>query len=840
VKKRLGWIFSVCVGAGGLYCAATGHSTTNAAPQQQLATQRQPAQTHSVPPSASDATLAATAPRQKTSVLVSATEVPKVGQRDSHRTGNAPDNFEIAVKPMIRETCGDCHNPTKLKGNLDLEQFLTESGPEALKQREIWTLVARKLQAGEMPPDGKPKPPAEQVAAVTRWIEQQYALLDHNARPDPGRVTAHRLNRYEYNNTVRDLLAVNLRSADDFPPDAYGYGFDNIGDVLSLSPVLTEKYLKAAERVAKAAIPIGPSEKVLAVRYETQAMGQQSHMHVQTMHDFPVDGLYNLRVGWEQGAAAGTLMTGHIYVDGKEVLNLPIVFDSRQDRAIYARNVPISQGPHLFEAQMEVAPDSQQPRPLKGRLPYPTVMEVFGPFNQVSREQTKSYKRIFFKGPPPAQNQTEYARQILARLVHRAYRRPVAKSELDQLVNLAQLVQSQGGSFEGAIQVALEAVLMSPNFLFRIEQDPPGDVPHRISDTELASRLSYFLWSSMPDDELLSLAERGRLHDPEVLHAQVRRMMADTKARSLASNFGGQWLQTRNLDFKGPDTKAFPDYDVELRDAMRTETEMFFQAVVAEDRSILDFLDGKFTFVNERLANLYGIPGVQGREFRRVKLDGTERSGILTQASVLTVSSYPTRTSPVIRGKWVLENILNTPPPEPPANVPALDDHAVGKTTSVRQQLEQHRSNPVCAGCHSRMDPLGFGMENYDAMGRWRTTEGQVPLDTTGLLPDGRTFSGAAQLKAMLRADSPKFARALSEKLLTYALGRGLESNDEPAIHKIELRVEQRGYRFSELVGAIVDSVPFQMRQRETIKSESVKTASLDTKSQAEPQSKSE
>jgi len=370
----------------------------------------------------------------------------------------SPKGFETAVKPMITEYCAGCHNPKQFKGDLDLERFLTRSGSVALDEREIWALVVRKLHAGEMPPDGKPKPSAEQVAAATQWIEQQYALLDRNAKPNPGRVTAHRLNRYEYNNTVRDLLGVNLRFADDFPADAYGYGFDNISDVLSLSPLLTEKYLRAAERVAEAAIPVGLPEKTLAVRYETEKLGQQFHMHVQTTHDFPVDALYNLRVGWEQGFQKGTLMTGHIYVDGKEVLNLPIVWESMQDRAIYATNVSISQGPHLIEAQMEMASDAKQPKP-KQPPPYPTVIEVFGPFNQVPREQTASYKRIFFSGSPRADHRTEYTREILATLVHRAYRRPVTKSELDQVMNLTKLVQSQGGSFDEGIQVALEAVL---------------------------------------------------------------------------------------------------------------------------------------------------------------------------------------------------------------------------------------------------------------------------------------------------------------------------------------------------------------------------------------------
>jgi hypothetical protein len=665
-----------------------------------------------------------------------------------------------------------------------------------------------------MPPDGKPRPSAMQIAAVTQWIQQQYALQDSQAAPDPGRLTAHRLNRYEYNNTVRDLLAVNLRFADDFPPDPYGYGFDNIGDVLSLSPILTEKYMRAAERVAKAAIPLGPPEKVVSTRYESEAMGQQFHLHVQTMHDFPVTGVYDLRLGWEQGELKGTLMSGHIYLDGKEVLNQPIVVNPTMDRAIYARNLTVSQGPHLFEVRMEAAPPEQQPHKLIAP-PYPTVMEVVGPLKQLPREQTESYKRIFFKGSAAGQNRAVYAREILARLAHRAYRRPVTAREVDQLAGLAKLVQSQGGSFEGGIQVALEAMLMSPNFLFRIEQDPPQDAIHRVSDTELASRLSYFLWSSMPDDELLSLGEKNRLHDPQVLHAQVARLLASPKSHSLASNFAGQWLGTRNLAFNKPDAKTFPEYDPELRDAMRTETEMFFQTVMNEDHSILDFLDGKFTFVNERLARLYGISGVDGREFRRVNLDGTERSGVLTQASVLTISSYPTRTSPVVRGKWVLENIFNTPPPAPPPNVPALEQQGGGANVSVRKKLEAHRANAVCAGCHSRMDPLGFGLENYDAMGRWRDDEGELPIDANGRLPDGRTFTGASELKGILRADSPKFCRALTEKLLTYALGRGVDSHDQAAIDKIVQRLQQHDYRFSELVGGIVDSAPFQMRRRE-------------------------
>jgi PAS domain-containing protein len=474
---------------------------------------------------------------------------------------------------------------------------------------------------------------------------------------------------------------------------------------------------------------------------------------------------------------------------------------------------------------MEVAPDSQQPAPVKGTLPMLKLLQIIGPTKSTPPHETASYKRIFFNGPPTKAHQDAYNRQIVARLAHRAYRRPVTKAEVDRFVGLTKLVRSHGGSFEEGIQVALEAILMSPDFLFRIEKDPPAPGAHRISDIELASRLSYFLWSSMPDDELLSLAEKQQLHSPEVLHAQVKRMLADPKAHSLATNFAGQWLQTRNLQFQKPDRKTFHDYGPQLEDAMRTETEMFFQAVVSEDRSILDFIDGNFTFVNQRLAALYGIPGIQGNEFRRVSLDGTQRSGIITQAAVLTASSYPTRTSPVIRGKWILENILNAPPPAPPANVPALDTKDVGTAASVRERLEAHRANPVCATCHSRMDPLGFALENYDGIGRYRTVDGKIPIDAKGQLPDGTTFSGATELKALIRTKSPQFVSGLTEKLLTYALGRGVESYDKSAIEKIARQVESNGDRFSVLIDGIVDSAPFQMRQRELPKVDTTQKA---------------
>jgi mono/diheme cytochrome c family protein len=762
--------------------------------------------------------------------VVGTTVQPPVANTPGADVQNPFSAYETAVKPLIEQNCVGCHNPTKMKGDLDLERFLSKSSSDALKDRATLELVIQKLKAGEMPPPGKPKPAPAQIDAATTWIEQQYATIDSNAAPNAGRVVAHRLNRYEYNNTVRDLLDVNLRFADDFPPDPYGYGFDNIGDVLSLSPMLTEKYMKAAEDVAHTAVPVGPPLKSSQVRYEPFKLGQDHRFDVTVTHDFPADGIYTLRFGWEEVVPQNTIATGHIYLDGKLLMQDRILIDVNKEKALYVRDVPVTQGPHQFEAFMEMAPLSEQPAH-RGRLypTYVTEMEVIGPTKTVPASQTASYRRIFFRGPPTGPHQAEYNREIIARLARRAYRRPVTKVEVDRLVRLTRLVRSHGGSFEGGIQIALEAILMSPNFLFRIEQDPPGGAIHRISDMELASRLSFFLWSSMPDDELLALAEHDQLHTPDVLHAQVRRMLADPKAHSLATNFAGQWLETRNLQFQKPDHKTFPDYDAQLQDAMRTETEMFFQAVVSEDRSILDFLDGKFTFLNDRLATLYGIPGVEGREFRRVSLAGTERSGVITQASVLTASSYPTRTSPVIRGKWVLENIFNTPPPPPPANVPALDDHNLGSAASVRQRLEEHRANPACAACHSHMDPLGFALENYDAIGRWRTTEGTLPIDSNGQLPDGTTFSGTRELKALLRSESPQFVRGFTEKMLTYSLGRGLETYDRPAVENIAGQIEANGDRFSVLIDGIVDSLPFQMRQREAPAASTIPSSILHT-----------
>ncbi len=673
------------------------------------------------------------------------------------------DGFANTVQPFLRYNCVACHNEKLSSGEVNLAQYLTEDTASALKDRERWELVLQKLRAGEMPPKGIPRPAPDQVAAVTNWVESTYARIDRDAPPDPGRVTAHRLNRYEYNNTVRDLLGLDLQGAsDDFPVDPYGYGFDNIGDVLTLSPVLTEKYLKAAEHIANIAIPPAEPMKPIMSRYLAERMGQAKQLHIEVIHEFPVDGTYTLRSAWFEGLRAGAKLEGRLSLDGKEISRHPLTIYTEMDRGFQTPEIHVTAGRHKVEADMTFEGYRN------GAPPFLEYIQVYGPNSQDARTTARSYQRIFVC----SQHTAECARRIIEPLAHRAYRRPVSKEELDELLGLVRMAQSRRDDFESGVRIALEAILVNPNFLFRIERDPAGATPvHHISDLELASRLSYFLWSSMPDDELLGLAEKDRLHAPEVLHAQMKRLLADPRSRSLVENFASQWLQFRNLDVLKPDPKKFPQFDAGLREAMRTETELFCGAIVREDRSILDFLDGRFTFLNERLAKHYGIDGVTGPEFRRVELDGAGRGGVLTQASVLTVSSYPTRTSPVIRGKWVLENLLGTPPPPPPPDVPPLDEAAVGTTVSLREQLEKHRANAVCAGCHSRMDPIGFGLENYDAIGRYRTADGTFPIDSSGTLPNGKSFTGAAELKAILRADPQTFTRALSQKLLTYALG---------------------------------------------------------------------
>ncbi|HJT75703.1 MAG TPA: DUF1592 domain-containing protein, partial [Gemmataceae bacterium] len=595
----------------------------------------------------------------------------------------APGTFARQVAPLLKPYCTTCHGGAKPRGHLALDGFHDDASAAAA--HDVWERVLKNVRSGDMPPPKKPRPTPEEVAQLTAWVGHRLAHADCG-RIDPGHPTLRRLNRAEYDNTVRDLVGVPFQPAEDFPADDVGNGFDNMGDVLSLPPLLLEKYLAAAEKVVDAA---------------------------------------------------------------------------------------------------------------------------FG--------DPELRRRILVAEPSPRVSTLEASRKVIESFARRAYRRPVTPDEVNRLCRFVRLAESQGDGFEKGIRLALEAVLVSPHFLFHVELDPqPRNAlrVHAISDYELASRLSYFLWSSMPDDELFGLARQGTLHRPAVLEAQVRRMLRDPKARALVENFGDQWLEVRNLKTVAPDPGRFPDFDDALRADMLRETELFFGAVVREDRSVLDFLDADYTFLNERLARHYGIPGVQGEEFRRVLLHDGRRGGVITQASVLTVTSNPTRTSPVKRGKWILEVLLGAPPPPPPPNVPELNDKpSAVRAGTLRQRMEQHRANPSCAACHQRMDPLGFGLENYDAVGGWRVKEGDFAIDASGTLPGGQSFNGPEGLKKVLEGRSEEFCRCLGEKMLTYALGRGLESYDQCTVDRIVKALKKDNYRFSALVLEVVKSEPFQKRR---------------------------
>ena len=746
--------------------------------------------------------------------------------------------FAADVKPFLNTHCIACHNSKARTGGVDFEAF---RDPEsALSNPQIWERAAATLRAGMMPPKGLPRPPRAEIDKAIAWFRSQQGGANVR-KDDPGRVTARRLNRQEYNNTVRDLLGINFRPADDFPADDSGYGFDNIGDVLSISPVLVEKYMAAAEVIAEKAIVaeqhLEPAlEKYLAPRAaEDKGLIEYSwEGSIEVTHEFPRDADYVIEVRAvdrrripvptrdDPDPTPPEPLPFEFTIDGKSVK----VFDIQSQYAGREPNevtVTLSRGPHQLAARflMDVtnipyhdAKKYDEPR----RMAFGDSFEIRGPFHPHLPPLTESHKKVFICGDLPfGRYPPGCVERIIENLARRAYRRPVAQEEINSLKGLLELARESGDSIEQGMRLVLQAVLVSPHFLFRIERDPdPNDpaVVHEVDPYELASRLSYFLWSSMPDERLMARATSLELLDDAVLEEEVTRKLADPRSQALIENFAGQWLELRNLKLAVPDPDLFPQFDDELSSAMRTETELFFETVLREDRGLGDFLDGRFTYVNEKLASHYGILGIEGPQFRRVSLTGDQRSGIVTQASVLLLSSYPTRTSPVLRGKWLLENILGTPPPPPPDGVPELEETDVS-TGTLRQQLEKHRANPACAVCHEKMDALGFGMENYDPIGRWRTHEGDLPLDTSGVLPSGGSFAGPAQLKSILSGQLDDFARCLTEKMLTYALGRGLESYDQPVVDEIVRGLAEDNYRFSRLMDEIVKSKPFQMRRGE-------------------------
>ena len=744
------------------------------------------------------------------------------------------------VQPFVVKYCVSCHNDKAQTAGLSLEHYRSDA--------TLWDQVSAKLSASRMPPPGAPQPSKREVSAVLALLEKPAA--------DPGHVTARRLNRAEYNNTVRDLLGVPLHPADEFPLDDAGYGFDNIGDVLSVSPLLMEKYAAAAREISKVAVfgePLHakPTKLVRFIGKKTQDDGTANALPYSyrgalwASYNFPVDGEYEfhmrdanyrprergsprqVQLSRKRGLTEEEKAELHelnrldgppvrmvMTLDGKQILTEVVEgnIDYQYAHGESIARVKLTAGEHSFRASYPEYADMGNPRDndnLDGRRKiFIDYIDILGPFNPTTTTP-ESHKRIFIC----PQKTADCAAKIIVTLAERAYRRPPTATEKEELIQLAAMVRKDGNSFDESIRVALQAMLMSPNFLFRTERMVVGKGIVPIETHDLASRLSYFLWSTMPDAELTRLANSGELQKPAVFDAQVKRMLADPKANALAENFVGQWLQLRLLDKRKPDPAKFQTVDDELIGNMRQETTMFAEAVMREDRSVLDFIDGKFTYVNGPLAHFYGIPNVHGEQFERVSLEGTHRGGLVTQASVLTLSSYATRTSPVIRGKWVLENLLGTPPPPPPPDVPPLEEKNLGTAASLRERLEAHRANAACAVCHNQMDPIGFSLENFDASGAWRDQDGRFPIDNTGTLPGGKSFSGPEGLKEVLRGQPDLFARNLTEKMLTYALGRGLESYDRPIVDQIVRRLKDNDYKFSTLVAEITNSMPFRMRR---------------------------
>jgi hypothetical protein len=736
------------------------------------------------------------------------------------RAAGVAGSFEKDVQPVLRQTCSGCHNEKLASGGLNLTPFMDPASVAA--RRDGWEAILAKLRAGEMPPDGIPKPPAEKMDALLKFVQDQFDLADRNAKPDPGRVTAHRLNRSEYSNTIRDLLGVDFRASDEFPADDSGYGFDNIGDVLTVSPALMQKYLSVAEHLAARAVGGDPLPKPGFFNNKERVRRLPgSCIEVTDIVDYDADYIIRANLLGHRGAQ-GKPVTLEIRVDGKpaKTVTVPVGISAvnqqggATQRGFEEVRLFLTGNQHTFRAEF-VNDEELEKIPPAARTNvnqniFPDSIELAGPFPPAEPHPTQ--KKVLLCDPASGAACVD---RILTALARRAYRRPVSKADVEGLMRIFDQAKTAGYTLAQSLQFALASVLVNPQFLYRVERDPKPGTVARITDIELASRLSYFLWSSMPDDQLLKLGEANQLHEPAVLDAQVKRMVADTKSTAFAENFAGQWLETRSLDAVKRDARKFPAWNVELKDAMRTETRLFFEAVMRDNRPVSDFIDGNYTFLNELLAKHYGIAGVTGPDFRRVELTTAERSGVFTQASVLTVSAYPTRTSVVLRGKYLLENVLNAPPPPPPPDVPALNEAAVGVATSLRQQMETHRADALCASCHSKMDPLGFALENYDAIGKWRTEDGKFPVDSSGTFPNGKAFNGPAEMKSLLKGNMPEFTRCLTEKMLTYALGRGVESFDRLTVQDLVRQTAQNEYKLQSLILGIVHSAPFEQRRGE-------------------------
>jgi hypothetical protein len=738
--------------------------------------------------------------------------------------------YRAQIAPLVKKYCLECHGADAQEGDVRLDRFQDAAAVAA--DHKTWERVIQMLRSGAMPPDDGEQPTEGERRKIVNWVEKTIYNFDCDGEPDPGRVTIRRLNRAEYNNTVRDLLGVTFKPADDFPSDDVGSGFDNIGDVLTLPPLLMEKYLSAAERIAEEVIVTDPAVFVKSqfkfrdslrgdgsARYDYSQNSRRwtiySEGSVWAEFDFRRAGLYSLRVIANGQPAGNEPPQLELRLDGQKLK----VFDvnATQMRGRYEIKWQVPQGgTHRLSAHFLndfEDPTAEDPKRRDRNLQI-DAFEVDGPLDARLEDYPPAHQKLLAVSPAGNRSIAEAAKANLRPLLSGAFRRPATGDELNRFAGLVDRAVLQGDSFEQGMQVALTGVLISPHFLFRAEGHEHAAVPNAIrliGDYDLASRLSYFLWSSMPDDELLAAAAQGTLHDAAILEQQVRRMLADAKSEALVQNFVTQWLNLRLLDGVAPDSQVFPQFDAKLKADMRRETELFAAAIIREDKSVLDFLGGRFTFVNERLARHYGLAGVSGDEFQRVLFTDNRHTGVLTQASVLTLTSNPGRTSPVKRGKWMLENILGSPPPDPPPDAPDLEATQKNQPDlPLRKQLEIHRQNAVCASCHKVMDQLGFGLENFDAIGRWRDKDGTFAIDASGELPGGAKFNGPLALAKVLDKRRGEFVRCLTEKMLTFALGRELAVQDRCAVDKIVEQVETREYRFSSLVTAIANSDPFR------------------------------
>ena len=759
-----------------------------------------------------------------------------------------------AYRAVLDRYCVACHNRRTLAGSLALDDVdLQQVGRRA----ELWEKVLQKLHTRAMPPQGRPRPEPAVYDAFGAWLEQSLDrwAADH---PNPGRPAIHRLNRLEYANAVRDLLHLDVDAQTLLPADDLAYGFDNNAAILTVAPGLLSRYMSAARTVSRLAVGDASIEADV-VRYPVSPLLVQdgrmsedlpfgSRGGAAARHHFPRDGDYVLRIELRQNRGRNEPQEIDVRVDGERIALLragrwPDDAPAGSPGAAAAEEglvvrFPARAGTRLVSVSFTgrtMAPEGVAP----ARLPLwtfstgrgyvePMALDGFrieGPYDGpetagAPATDTPSRRRIFVCEPAGAAEEEACAAQIVETLARRAFHRPTTGEDLQDLLAFYREGRA-AGDFRGGIRRALESILVDPEFLFRIERDPPGAASataYRLSDVELAARISFFLWASIPDDELLEAAAAGRLRDADVLEAQVRRMLADERAGTLVGSFAAQWLHLRRMRTVAPDVNAFPAFDENLRDALIHETELFVGSQLRDDRSVVELLTADYTFVNERLARHYGIPDVYGSRFRRVRWSDERRRGLLGQGSILTVTSLATRTSPVVRGKWILENVLGTPPPPPPPDVPELEEGSgSGEATSLRARLEAHRANPVCSNCHARMDPLGFALENFDAVGQWRETDaGGAPIDTAGVLPDGAVFDGLPALRDVLHGRRDEFVATVTEKLLIYALGRGIEPHDRPAIRAIVREAAQDDYRWSSIILGITRSLPFQMRRSES------------------------